>query len=713
MMAGAYSPLPFISIEEDRMKLNASLTAPHAPVIVLIVAIIISAVACAAGPLTPDDVLQLKRVSEAAISPDGNWVAYTVSVPRPATDEPGPSYSELYVASTRTREVFPFITGQVNVSSPQWSPDGLRIAFLVARGEKAKTQVWMISGTGGEAVRITRSETAVSSFHWHPSGAKVGYVAATPPTAREKDLDKLGYGFIYYEENLKPRNLYLIGVGAEGAEGEPLQLTEKVSVWSFDFSPDGKSIAAGVSPRNLVDDNYMFQKIYVINIASKEMRQLTNNPGKLGRFDWSPDGSMIAYNGAKRRDDEAASQVFVIRAAGGDATNLTPPDFRGTVEWVGWKDKTTVLYSASEGMYPTLSTVPAKGGKRTIILDAKASGLIFDTPSFTSDFKRFAFGASSPSIAGDLFTWMPGSKAPKPLAAVNPFMNDRDLGAQEVTRWKARDGADIEGLLIYPVGYKKGDKYPLVVIVHGGPESNYSNGWVTRYSEPTQVLAGKGYAVLLPNYRASTGYGLAFELAGLGDQAGKEFDDIADGIDYLVAQGIADAGRVGLCGGSYGGYAAAWFASYYTSKVRAVVMFVGISDLVSKRLTTDIPYEELYVHSGKRIEEMWPLELERSPIYYAHQSKTAVLILGGAADTRVYPGQSIEFYRILKMNEKPAVRLVQYPGEGHGNAKQPGRIDVLYRHLDWFDWYVRDLKPLDGPMPPLDISHSYRLGLGE
>ena len=383
------------------------------------------------------------------------------------------------------------------------------------------------------------------------------------------------------------------------------------------------------------------------------------------------------------------------------------------MNWVGWKDKGTIVYRAAEGAYPTLSTVSAAGGKRAIILDAKAAGVIFDAPSFTKDFKNFAFAASAPDVPGDLYFWTAGSQNPSTLTNLNPWVADRALGTQKVVRYPARDGLEIEGILVYPVGYEAGRRYPLVVIVHGGPESNYSNGWVTRYSEPAQVLAGKGYAVFLPNYRASTGYGLAFALAGYNDAAGREFDDIADGIDYLVSAGVADKARVGLTGGSYGGYAAAWFASRYTEKVRAVCMFVGISDLTSKRLTTDIPYEELYVHSGKRIEEMWQQSLERSPVYWAHQSKTAVLILGGAADPRVHPGQSIEFYRLLKMNDHPAVRLVQYPGEGHGNAKQPGRADVLYRLLDWFDWYVREAKPLDGAMPPLDIADRYGLKLEE
>jgi dipeptidyl aminopeptidase/acylaminoacyl peptidase len=190
--------------------------------------------------------------------------------------------------------------------------------------------------------------------------------------------------------------------------------------------------------------------------------------------------------------------------------------------------------------------------------------------------------------------------------------------------WPARrlfdTRVEIEGILYYPTDYAKGKRYPLIVDVHGGPESNHSNGWHTNYVVPPQVLAGKGYLVFLPNYGASTGYGLEFALRGYQDAAGKEFDDIADGIDYLVSTGLADAARVGLGGGSYGGFAAAWFATYYTAKVRAVLMFVGISDLTSKRLTTDIPHEELYVHSGKALEDAWDFSLNRSPIRYAKQS---------------------------------------------------------------------------------------------
>ena len=691
------------------MKYRALLVG-SAAVALLMILIGIPSLAFSAEPFSREDVLKFKRVSAAQMSPNSEWIAYTVSVPREPGDEAGGAYSELWLVSTRLGNPKPFITGKVNVSGPRWSPDGSHVAFLMARGEKAKTQVWMIPASGGEATQVTNSETSVSTFRWHPGGARIAYVATTPQSKREKDLDTKGYGFVFYEENLKDRNLYVLKVGPEGRVGESEQITKDCSVWSFEWSPDGATIAAGITAENLIDQEYMFQKIWLINVSTKERRQLSDNPGKLGGFAWSSDGSAIAYNAAKELRDHSESQVFVIGVAGGASRNLTPPDFRGHVAWTGWKDKKTILFLSDEGAYPTLSTVAAAGGARTVVLDARSAGVIFDAPTYAGDFKSFGFTANAPDVPGDLYLWKPGSQ-PKRLTNVNPWVADRALGKQGIVRYPARDGVEIEGILIYPVGYEAGKKYPLAVIVHGGPESNYSNGWVTRYSEPAQTLAGGGYAVLLPNYRASTGYGLEFALAGYNDAAGKEFDDIADGIDYLVSTGIADAARVGLMGGSYGGYAAAWFASYYTSKVKAVCMFVGISDITSKRLTTDIPFEELYVHSGKKIEEMWQQSIERSPIYWAHQSRTAVLILGGAADQRVHPSQSIEFYRILTMHDHPAVRLVQYPGEGHGNAKQPGRADSMHRMIEWLDWYVKDARPLDGAMPPIDLSDRYGVKL--
>lgn len=481
----------------------------------------------AQDPLSPQDLLQLKSCSESKISPDGQWIAYSVRVPRVAANKPGSAYNELYLMSNQDKSTIPIITGEVNVSSLQWKPDGTQISFKMKRGEDAKTQVWAISVKGGEAFQITHSETGIISYQWHPIEDKIAYTATTPLTSKEKALKEKGYKFIYYEENLKHRNLYIDCIET-CCDAEPVQLTQDVTVWGFQFSPDGKTIAADISKKNLIDYRYMFRKIYLLDVASKELTQLTDNPGKLGNYSFSPDGSKIAYCAALNRKDHQISQVLVINRDGSNLKILTPPNFIGHVNWVGWKNNSTILYRSGEKVWTTLSTVRANGGNRKVILNAKDSGLIFSTPSYTKNFKNFVMVASSPYHPSELVSWSPGNSIKK-LTNLNPLLVDLNLGKQFVFQYSARDGHPLEGLLIYPTNYQKGKTYPLIVTVHGGPESHYYNEWVTRYSTPGQVLSGKGYFVFYPNYRASTGYGVDFALTGYGDPAGVEFDDIADG----------------------------------------------------------------------------------------------------------------------------------------------------------------------------------------
>lgn len=689
---------------------NTRVSAPAArlaPALLLAIAFTATTAATAAV-VSPEDILTLRYATNAVMSPDGTAIAYTVSVPRDVDDENGPRYTELHVVDVQSGKHRPFVTGEVNVGTPRWSPDGKIIAFRMKRGDKARTQVWAIPVDGGEARVLTHAKENVLAFRWSPDGKTIAYVATEPKSKREEALDRKGYGFTFYEEGLRHRNLY---TEPASGDGQPRAVTHDLSLWDFEYSPDGRTVAAGASTKNLIDYRYAFQHVYLIDMETGEAAQFTENPGKLGNYAFSPDGKRLAYTAGLTQSDHAVSQVFVKPIAGGEAVNLTEPDFHGHVEWCAWKDNGTVACVASEGVWKTFSTVKASGGDRKVIYNSEKTRVnMSGDPTVTRDFKHFAFTATAPDMPRDVFYWG-GKGEPKRLTELNAWIAERDLGKMEIYRYAGRDGYGLEGLLVYPVGYQSGTRYPLVVQVHGGPESHQVWGWRSAYSRPVQVLAGEGYFVFLPNYRSSTGYGLGHVAAHLGDAAGVEFDDIADGIKALTDAGLADGDRVGLGGGSYGGYAAAWFATYYTQLVRGVVMFVGISDLISKRGTTDIPYEELYVHSGKKLEDMWQQSLERSPIYYAHQSKTATLIIGGEDDTRVHPSQSLELYRRMKMNDHPAVRLVRYPGEHHGNRNMSGRRDVLYRTLQWYDWYIRDAKPLDGPMPAVDISDQYGLDL--
>jgi dipeptidyl aminopeptidase/acylaminoacyl peptidase len=236
----------------------------------------------------------------------------------------------------------------------------------------------------------------------------------------------------------------------------------------------------------------------------------------------------------------------------------------------------------------------------------------------------------------------------------------------------------------------------LIVSVHGGPESHLRNGWLTYYSYPGQVGAAEGFAVFYPNYRGSTGRGVKFSKLGQADYAGKEFDDILDGIDHLAAKGLINPKKVGVTGGSYGGFASAWMATKHTKRFAASVMFVGISDQISKFGTTDIPNEMFLVHARKWPWKDWDFFRERSPITYTEQARTPILIMHGKNDTRVHPSQSMELFRYLKTIGKTPVRLVLYPGEGHGNRKAAGRYDYNLRLMRWMKHYLQG----EGGKPP-------------
>ena len=661
--------------------------------------------------LTAHDLLQLKMVSSALVSPNGQYVAYTLRVPRAADDKPGSAYNELYVLHLKSGKVIPFITGKVQIYGLQWRPDSKALTFLDKRADDSFRQIYQIRLDGGEAFPLTNVNVNIKKYIWHPSGTFIVFSATEPPSKKEKFLKEKGYDFIFYEEEWKHINLYKYDLSTK----QQKQITHDITAIDFTFDPAGKQLYAKLTQKNLIDYYYMFTHWYRVDLNDGHFEQVSLNKGKLGNLSISPDGHLLAYAAALDEHDNAVSQAYLVdlRAKHLQAQNITPANYGGHIVWVGWRDSQRLLYLAAEGVHNVLYEYNVTTNKRKALLHSRTEKVIFGHPSMSQNKQVFAFVAHSASFPNELFIWQKGQHL-KRFTNSNPFLTNRILGEQKVIHYPSRDGWTIEGILIFPTDYQKGHQYPLVVQVHGGPESHYSNGWLSWYAAPGQVLAGKGYFVFYPNYRASTGYGVAFARQGFGDPAGKEFDDIADGIRYLIDQGFVDAQRVGLGGGSYGGYAAGWFATYYTKLVKAACMFVGISDMISKKGTTDIPYEELMVHAGKKLEEdhEWQKALERSPIYYAHQSQTALLIFGGAADTRVHPSQSLELYRRFKMNNK-TVRLVQYPGEGHGNRKQPGRIDVLYRVIDWYDWYLKDGHSVKGPLPPLDISEKYGLSFPE
>ncbi len=402
---------------------------------------------------------------------------------------------------------------------------------------------------------------------------------------------------------------------------------------------------------------------------------------------------------AADKNDPAPGRL-IVASADSPALRDVLPDYQGHVADLAWSSNETIAFLGDEGTATVIGTVNADGSS----LATTSTGEIVGTAlSISADGRTAALVASSPKHGPEAYLTEIGERPRSVrLTDSNPWLSKLELAPQEVLTYKARDGLELQGILVRPLGVAPGVRVPLVLDVHGGPESHVRNGWVTGYSLPGQVLAARGIAVFLPNYRGSTGRGVAFSKLSQGDPAGKEFDDLVDAVDHLVASGLTDRSKVGVTGGSYGGFATAWCSTRYSDRFAAGVMFVGISDKISKTGTTDIPEEEYLVHARRRPWDDWQALLEHSPIYHIDKAKTPLLIMHGKEDPRVFPGQSLELYRFLKIRGQAPVRLVLYPGEGHGNLRAASRLDYNLRMIGWLTHY---LQGAGGSMPPADLDY--------
>jgi dipeptidyl aminopeptidase/acylaminoacyl peptidase len=476
-------------------------------------------------------------------------------------------------------------------------------------------------------------------------------------------------------------------------ESEPKALEIDGSPSHVRFSPDGRSLAVDIAPRPLVDDDLVLRKVTIVDADNGEVRARIDNPGKLGSFEFSPDGTTVAMISAADPNDPAQGRLMVAPAVGGSLRDVLP-QLAGHITSFVWQDAATLMFIADEWEETRLGEVDITSleQKTHATSGAVAGDLrapIMAKMSLSGDGERLALVGDSPAHPPEVYTMAHGETAPRRLTDSNPWLSSVDFAPQEVFRHQARDGLDLSGVLIRPAGELKGPA-PLLLFVHGGPEGHRKNGWLTRYSAPGQLAAARGYAVFYPNYRGSTGRGVEFSKLGQSDAAGKEFDDLVDAVDALVDAGVADKDRVGVTGGSYGGYATAWLATTYSDRFKAGVMFVGISNKISKGMTTEIPVEDIMVHARFAPYTNWQFSLDRSPIYHVEKCRTPLLIAGGTADSRVHPSQSLQFYRALKLIGETPVRYVRYPGEEHGNRRAASRDDYARRLMRWMDHFVKE-----------------------
>lgn len=631
--------------------------------------------------VTPQHIAEMETVTSSRISPDGQYIAYTISTPADPYEENRSNSTHLYLLDVTEGTTTPYHTTN-SVNSVQFRPGQNAITFLSEMAGDDTRSLYQIPIEGGEAVKLFSFSQDIIHYSWHNDGNQIAFMAREET---ERPNSPLPYQADVFEENVPQRRGYIANVAMSSQMTRQLQV--EGSIYNIEWSPDGERIAVSVAPTPFVDDQLMNQQIYVLDTDDGEISAEINNSGKLDQIEWSPNSQRLAIVAGSNINDPTAGRILVASARGG-VPQIVNREYEGTYHQIEWTDENYIHFLSSESTSSRLGRLRFDGAETQTLFYYDEHNI----SSFSlSDSTTYSFVASAPSHPNEVFYFSSQVNGMhERMTYHNEWLNSVELGEQAVVSYQSRDGKfEIDGILIYPVGYENGTTVPVITQVHGGPESHYNNGWLTSYSTPGQMAAGKGYAVFYPNYRGSTGRGIDFIFSSQADLAGAEFDDIVDGIDFLIETGIADPDKIGVTGGSYGGYASAWMSTYYSDRFAASVMFVGISNNISLWGESDIPKEMYLVHTRKQVWNNWNWFLDRSPIYHVANAQTPLLIMHGAEDTRVHPSQSLELYRHLKVR-KPnlPLRLVYYPGEGHGNSRSASKLDYSYRMLRWFDTYL-------------------------
>jgi dipeptidyl aminopeptidase/acylaminoacyl peptidase len=633
--------------------------------------------------MTIEKSLALKSVAAPKISPDGKWVVYSLSE---WDKEKNRRTSHLHLVPAQGGKPVRLTNGDKGESGAVWSPDSTMIAFLADRENSADAnkgaQAWAIRIQGGEAWQITREDSAVSGIAWSPDGKHLAYIVKDAPKDKadreKKKKDK--FDAIVVEEGLEYRHLWIVEIES----GKKTRLTEGAfSAGAPVYSPDGKWIAYTQSPEGVNETAYRDiskdrrTDIYLVPAAGGESRRITDNPAADSDPVWSPDGKRLAY--VSRSDPKswaAKSDIFVVSADGGAPRNLTQNwnESASDPNWMG----DHIYFAGGMSVYGNLYRVPASGGTVTPV--AKGNRLLsgFDMAS-----GKVVYLAADPHRTDDVYiSFLDGSGETR-LTVANPNLDEIALGQTDVVSWNAPDGTPIEGLLIKPVGYEAGKRYPAVLLVHGGPHSRWTAGLGSLRT--AQIYAANGYAVLLPNPRGSTGYGTKFMQANNGDWGGKDFGDLMAGVDAVIAQGVADPEKLAVAGGSYGGFMTFWTITQ-TNRFKAAIGHAGISDWYSFHGQSDIPGLMEYGFTGYP----WTsTEVYRkfSPMSFVDRVRTPILITHGEQDRRVPIAQAEQYFRALKERDVP-VKFVRYPREGHGITEPNHQIDLIGRHLEWLKQHL-------------------------
>ncbi len=621
------------------------------------------------------DILDLKTPGSLQISPDGTRVLYTV---READWEENTYGSQIWSADIKTREIRQLTFMKERSFGPAWSPDGRWISFLSAREEK--TQIHLMSTSGGEARCLTKAENGVSSYRWAPDGASIAFTAADKKSKEQEAVEKEFGKFEIVDAEFSIRHLWIIGI--DGGDAKKLVDRSDLHVGSMDWSPDTAHIAFSATPDSRIESGYE-SDIYIVSLENGTIRLLVDLKGADGSPCWSPKGDLIAFSSKQGASQSFANtEICIVPSEGGKIDSITP-SFDENASPLIW-NRDGIYFNAYQGMSSHLFRAEPLG--KSVSRITEGDGFLRNF-SLSKDGTRMVFTAVDGDHFIEIFTSAVDTYNPRRITNFSAQISDWKLGSKESIRWKSQDGAEITGVLMKPHDFDPNKKYPLLLVIHGGPTGisypQLIDGRSSTY--PLEQWLAKGAVILQPNYRGSAGFGADFRRLNFRNLGVGDYWDVISGVDHLIAQGFIDENRLGAMGWSQGGYISA-FITTFSDRFKAVSVGAGISDWVTYYVNTDIhPFTRIYLGATPWDDE--EVYRKTSPMTHILNAKTPTLIQHGEFDRRVPIPNAFKLYQGLKDMGVP-VKFIIYKGFGHGITKPKEKLAVLTHNWEWFNQYL-------------------------
>ncbi|HEV7890597.1 MAG TPA: S9 family peptidase [Pyrinomonadaceae bacterium] len=632
---------------------------------------------------TPEMQIKVRAVATPRVSPDGRRVVYTVSDAVTTADR-SEYVSQIWMASADGKENVRLTYADKSSANPKWSPDGNWIAFTSNRKDN-KNNLYVLRVSGGEAEALTDVKSGVGDFEWSPDGRSIAFMMADPKSEEEEKNDKARNDFRWVDENVKMSRLYLLPVEKDSAgKREPRKLTaENYNVNELDWSPDGKAIVFSHSKTPVAND-WTTSDVSIVDVASGKVTVFANTAAAENTPLFSPDGKSIAMLVSDVPPRWAQSGLIQIFPASGGQPKALSASYDGQPNVAGWSaDGRRLYFSEAKGTGTQVYAIDVAANR---IDEIKVTPAVYTAITLNRSGTMFGFVRQTADSPQEAFVAAVSDFAPAQVSRANADTKMPPLGKTEVVRWKSSDGRDIEGLLTYPVGYQAGKKVPLILNVHGGPAGVFQQSFIGgRGVYPLASFASRGYAVLRPNPRGSSGYGLEFRRGNIKDWGGADFQDLMTGVDKVIEMGVADPERLGVMGWSYGGFMTSWIVTQ-TRRFKAASAGAPVTNLMSFNGTADIP-AFIPDYFGGQFWEASELYQKHSPMFNVKGVTTPTLIEHGDADIRVPISQGYEFYNALKAQGTPT-RMLVLPRQPHGPTEPRMQQAAMQANLDWFDKYI-------------------------